>query len=350
MLRIEKKTENPHALRQRIIWILIAFAIAGVVIAICGYNPLTVYLEMLKGSFSSRYNFTQTIEKMIPLLVMGLGVAICFKMKFINIGAEGQFCMGAIGATYIALFTSFPIPVKLILMFVFAFFAGGVWCLIAGLLKSKWRVSETLVTLMLNYVALKLVSYLQYVAWKDPNSYGFPKIANFPSELQFPELFGVNCGWIVALVVTVLVYFLLEKTKFGFELSVMGDTPATARYIGINTKRTLFLATLIGGGICGLAGLIQVSGVEHTLNVSMSAGMGYTAIVIAYMAKMRPGAIAIVSLLFSILLQGGAYMQISMQIPAAASEVIQGVILLVVLGSEFFANYRIVRVSKEVQA
>lgn len=342
MLRIEKKTDT-KLLHQRIISVIIALAVAGIVIGICGYNPFVVYKEMLVGSFSGAYYVQQTIQKTIPLLIMGLGVAVCFKMNFINIGADGQFYVGAAAATYVALNVSGPpSAVTLLLMFVVAFLAGGIWCLVAGFLKSKWGVSETLVTLMLNYIAIKLVSYLQYVRWKDPNSFGFPKIANYPAALQLKNVFGVHAGWIIAIILTILVWFLLHRVKLGYEISVMGANERTARYAGMNTTKIILLTSLIGGGICGLAGLIQAAGVEHTLNDQMGNAMGYTAIVIAYMARMEPVAILIVSFLFSILLQGGAYMEISMQIPSATGDVIQGIILLFILGSEFFSRYRII--------
>lgn len=350
MLRIERK-ETGNIRLQKIVSVLIALAVAGIVIGICGYNPLVVYREMLAGSFGSMYFFQQTIQKTIPLLIMGLGVAICFKMNFINIGAEGQFYIGAVAATYVALNVhGLPAWITLAIMFAAAFLAGGIWCLVAGVMKSQWGVSETLVTLMLNYIAMKLVSYLQYVLWKDPNSFGFPKIANYPIELQLPRVFGVQAGWIAAVLLTVLVWFLLHRSKLGYEIAVMGANERTARYAGMNTRKILLLTSLIGGGICGLAGLIQASGVEHTLNDQMGNGMGYTAIAIAYMAQMEPPAILIVSFLFAILLQGGAYMQVSMQIPSATGDVIQGIILLFILGGEFFYNYRIVRRTSREEA
>ena len=318
MLKIEKKTGG-HLLAQRCVSVVIALCVAGLVIAVCGYNPLVVYREMLAGSFGSAYYVQQTIQKVIPLLVMGLGVAVCFKMNFINIGAEGQFYIGAVAATYVALH-------------------------VEGL--PSWVT----MTIMLNYVAMKLVSYLQYVLWKDPQSMGFPKIANYPDALQFKNVLGVQSGWIVAVVLTVLVWMLLHRLKFGYEIAVLGANERTARYAGMNTGKILLLTSLIGGGICGLAGLIQAAGVNHTLNDQMGNGMGYTAVAIAYMAQMEPAAIVVVSFLFSILLQGSSYMQISMQIPSATGDVIQGIILLFILGSEFFSRYRVTWDRKEKEA
>ena len=347
MLRIEKKT-SAHPILQRIISVLAALVVAGIVIAICGYNPFVVYKNMVVGSFGSAYYVKQTVQKVIPLLVMGLGVAVCFKMNFINIGADGQFYAGAIAATYVALHSEgMPAWVTVLLMFVVAFVAGGIWCLIAGVLKSKWGVSETLVTLMLNYIAIKLVSYLQYVLWKDPKAFGQPKIANYPKDLWFTNVLGIHYGWIVAVFLLILVWLLLRRSRLGYEIAVLGANQRTAKYAGMSTRKVLLLASLIGGGICGLAGLIQAAGMEHTLNDQMGNNMGYTAACIAYMAQMNPVAVLIISFLFAILFQGSAYMQIAMQIPAATGDVIQGIILLFILGSEFFSRYRFVRVRKD---
>ena len=322
--------------------ILLAFLVGSLVIMLIGESPLEIFKILFKGAFGSSVNITNTLLKTTTLTLAGLSYAFAYRCGLVNIGAEGQFYIGAVAATYVALHVEgLPSWVTMIIMFAAAFLAGGVWCLIAGFTKSKWGVSETLVTLMLNYVAMKLVSYLQYVLWKDPKSMGFPKIANYPDALQFKNVLGVQSGWVVAAVLTVLVWMLLHRLKFGYEIAVLGANERTARYAGMNTGKILLLTSLIGGGICGLAGLIQAAGVNHTLNDQMGNGMGYTAVAIAYMAQMEPVAIVVVSFLFSILLQGSSYMQISMQIPSATGDVIQGIILLFILGSEFFIRYRI---------
>ncbi len=343
MLRIERKETGSIRAREAAC-VAAALVVSGIVIGLCGYEPVAMYREMLKGSFSSAYNLQQTIQKAIPLTILGLGVAVCFKMGFFNVGAEGQFYAGVTAATYIALYVvGLPAWGTALLMYLSAFLAGGVWCLLAGVMKSRWGVSETLVTLMLNYIAMKLVSYLQYVRWKDPGAFGFPKIANYPETLWLPHVLGVHAGWIAAVALTALVWVLLHRMKLGYEIAVLGSSERTAFYAGMRTKRILLLASLIGGGICGLAGVIQAAGVEHTMNDQMGGGMGYSAIVIAYMAHMEPATILLTAFLFSVLLQGGAYMQVSMQIPSVASDVIQGIILLLILSGEFFSHYRIVR-------
>lgn len=354
MFRTIKKSEGEKSRRwiTQFISIVIALLAAALVIGLLGFNPVLVYKEMIRGSLGNAYRFKETINKTIPILVMGLGFTISFKMNFTNIGVEGQFYMGAIAATGVVLIApSIPASLMLPLMGISAFIGGGLWCLVAALLKLKWGANETLVTLMLNYIAIKWVSYLQYGPWKDPNAHGFPKIMNFPSSAQLPSLFGVHIGWIVSLILVGMIYVLLERTKFGYELSVIGENVKTARYAGLNTNGILTVAVMLSGGLSGLAGMIQAAGVERTLNDQISGGMGFTAVIAALMAGLHPILLVIVSFFFAILLQGGSYIQSALQIPSAAAEIVEGIVLLFVLGSEFFKRYRFVftRMQKKEQ-
>jgi len=343
MLRIVKKAEvSPRrAVAQRMGFMLLSLVAAALVIFVLGYNPFQVYSEMVIGALSSAYRLRETIAKAVPLVIMGLGVAVCFKLNFNNIGTEGQFYMGAMAAAYVALFMNIPDSLRLPLMFIASFLAGGLYCLIAALLKIKWHVSETLVTLMMNYIASKLVAFLQYGPWKDPMAFGFPKIADFPKIARLPKLFGVHIGWVVALVLAVVIYLLLNRSKFGYEIQVMGMNKVTARYAGMNSAKIIIFTVIIGGGLCGLAGMLQAAGIARTLNDQLAAGgLCFTAIVVAWLAKLNPIAIVPAGFFFAVLLQGGAYIQSSLQIPATAAEVVQGVILLFVLASEFFISYK----------
>lgn len=345
MLKIQKKiglSTGKEAL-LRIGTVIIALIFAGIVMAFLGYNPITLYQKLIKGALGSKFNFTSTVAKFIPLLILSLGVSIAFRMKFWNIGAEGQFYMGAFGATWFWLtFPDLPAYIMLPSMMLVAAISGGIWALIPALLKHKLNTSETLVTLMLNYVAIKWITYLQYGPWKDPAERNMPKIYKYTENSTLPKVFGVHIGWIIGLVLVVIVFVLLKYTKFGFEISVLGENAATARYAGMNVTRTLIIAVLISGGICGLAGMIQATGNEGRLANDISAGLGFTAIITAWLAKLSAPMIAVVSFLFAILLQGGAYLQVALRIPDSVSAVIQGIILFFVLASEFFANYRIV--------
>ena len=351
MLKIVRKAEpsRRNEILMRLGAVALALAASAVVMAMLGYHPLNVYQKILEGSLNSKYRFTQTINKTIPLVVLSLGISVAFKMKFWNIGAEGQFYMGAFGATWVWLaLPDLPAFVMLPLMLLTALVFGGIWALIPALLKHKLGTSETLVTLMMNYIAIKWVTYLQYGPWKDPAEKNMPKIFKYTENSTLPKLFGVHIGWIIALVLVVLIYVMMKYTKFGFEISVLGENAQTARYAGMNVTRTLILAVLLSGGICGLAGVIQATGNEGRLAADISAGLGFTAIITAWLAKLSAPMILVTSFLFAILLQGGAYLQVAMQIPASVSGVIQGIILFFVLASEFFTNYKIVVCKPEV--
>lgn len=347
MLKVIKKDESKDNFKIRIIAIFLALFVSSLMIFVLGYNPLQVFSDIIKGGVGTTYNFQNTVQKTIPLVVLALGISVAFKMKFWNIGAEGQFYFGALGATFIALKFSFlPQIVLLPLMFVVAFILGGVYCIFPAILKAKFQTSETLVTLMLNYIAIGLVTYLQYGPWKDPNAMGFPKIATFSNNAVLPKLLGVHIGWIIALILAVFVHILISKSKLGYEIAVLGENPKTASYAGMQTAKILLLGALISGGICGVAGMIQASAVERSLTNVLSGGLGFTAIIVAWLARLKAPTIVIVSFLFAVLLQGGAFIQVTMKIPATLSDILQGILLFCVLASEFFINYKIVKGDK----
>ena len=349
MLKIVKRAEiTPmQSMMQRCVAVIAALAAAAVFMLIMGYNPLTVFWNLIEGSLLSEYRFQQTINKTIPLVVISLGIAIAFKMKFWNIGVGGQFFMGAFAASYFALnFTFLPKPLLILVMFLAAMIAGAFWCFIPGFLKAKWGTNETLVTLMLNYVATKWIMFLQYGPWKDPNASGFPRIPVFDDAAVLPEVFGIHIGWIIAIILVVAVYFLLNKTKLGFEITVVGENIATARYAGMNVKKVLLISVCLSGAICGLAGMMQATGIEHSLTYQLSGGIGFTAIITCWLARLKPVNIVFVSFFFAMLIQGGAYLQGSLQIPSAVSGILQGIILFFVLASEFFSQYRFVQIKK----
>lgn len=344
MLKIVKKEElsSNKAMLVRIFAVLVALFASAIVMSLIGYNPIKVFSNIIEGSTGTQHRIIQTINKTIPLTILSLGIAVAFKMKFWNIGAEGQFYLGALGSTYLALNFDLPAIVLLPLMMIVGAIMGGLWCLFPAVLKSKLGTNETLVTLMLNYIAIKWVTYLQYGPWKDPGAFGFPKIAKFSSDAILPKVFGVHIGWIIALVLALFIHILLTKSKIGYEIEVLGENETTARYAGMNVTKTLIIGAMISGGLCGLAGMIQASAIENSLTYTLSAGLGFTAIIVAWLSRLSAPAIVIVSFFFSMLLQGGSYLQSSMQIPSSLSELLQGIILLFVLGSEFFINYKLV--------
>ncbi len=346
MIKVVKKNEA-SALQANLLRIgscFVALLAAALLMSMLGYDPLVVYSEIFKGSTGTLYRFQETVNKAIPLVILSLGISVSERMKFSNIGAEGQFYVGALAATFLAfnLPENIPAAVMLPLMMAAAVVAGGLWCLFPAMLKVRFGTSETLVTLMMNYVAIKWVSYLQYGPWKDPKAYGFPKMPKFTENEVIPKVLGIHAGWIIALVLVVLVYLLISKSKLGYEISVLGENEQTAKYVGMNTTKILLIAVLISGGLCGAAGMIQASAIEKSLTDSMSGGLGFTAIITAWLARLSAPAILVVSFLFAMLLQGSSYLQTALQIPAAAAELLQGIILFFVLASEFFTQYKFV--------
>lgn len=343
MIRIVAKNE-PSALKEnllRLAAVILSLLAAGIVIAMMGKNPLAVFGKIVSGSVGKSYYFQQTAHKAIPLTMLSFGIAIAFRMKFWNIGADGQFYMGAFGAALVAFKLSFlPMPVMLPLMFVSAVIFGGLWAGLAAFFKIRFGASETLATLMLNYIATKWITYLQFGPWKRPD--GFPRMPRFPDAAILPKIGGIHIGWIITIFCAALIYILFRKTKAGYEIDVLGESKATARYAGINVTKVTLMAVFISGALCGLAGMMQASAMEKSLTYQLSGGMGFTAVITAYLGRLNPIEITIVSFLFSMLIQGGSSLQAAMGIPASMAQVIQGIIIFFVLGSEFFLKYKFV--------
>lgn len=343
-MKISKRAELPKKQEMIIRAVAIVFSLvcAGLVILILGFNPLVIFREIVIGALGTELRLQQTIVKAIPLVITSLGILVAFKMKFWNIGGEGQIMMGAFGASLVALFgPSMPAPLTLLAMAVSAMIFGGIWAFIPAFFKARFGTNETIFTLMLNYIAIKWVTYLQYGPWKDPASQGFPKVANFEPAAFMPSLFGVHIGWIIAIILVALVYIFINHTKKGFEITVVGESLETARYAGMNIKSIIITAMLVSGGLCGLTGMIQASAIEHTLNSAISGGYGFTAIITTWLGRLSAPVILGVCIAFAILLQGGAYLQIALSVPSSVAEMIQGIILFFVLGSEFFLQYRL---------
>lgn len=345
MIKISKKATLPkkqEALIQ-VMSIFLALVFAGAVIAVMGFNPLEVYRNIIDGSIGSQIKIQQTVIKATPLIITSMGILVAFKMKFWNIGGEGQIMMGAFGATLVALNIpdSMPSIIVIPMMMLAGLLCGAIWAFIPAMFKASLGTNETIFTLMLNYIAIKFVTYLQTGPWRARNSQGFPKIATFSDNEILPQIFGVHMGWILALLSVGLIYVFIKHTKKGYEVSVIGESIETARYAGMNIKSVIITSMLLSGGLCGLAGAVQASAVSKTLTYGISAGVGFTAIITAWLGRLSPPIVALVCVFFAMLLQGGNAIQVAMQLPAAVTDMIQGVIMFFVLGSEFFMTYKI---------
>ncbi len=323
--------------------ILIALLLCGIAtIFVTGDNPLSIYATMFEGAFGNARNIWKTLQDMAILLCVSLAVTPAFKMRFWNTGAEGQVLISAL-ATAMCMFYfggSVPTPVLMLIMIAGSILAGVVWAVIPAIFKAFWGTNETLFTLMMNYVAIQLVEVFLKVADKSgSNTVG-------PSLLKhgwFPELFGQKylLNILIVVVLTVLVYIYLKYSKQGYEISVVGESENTARYIGVNVKKVIIRTMIVSGALCGVAGLLLVAGTSHSIDSDLVGGRGFTAIMVSWLAKFDPLMMVLTTLLLVFLDRGASEVTTNFGLNAAYSEILTGVIIFFLIGSEFFINYKV---------
>ncbi len=340
-----------------IVSIVLALLFGAVLLLVAGANPLETYRAMLEGAFGTPtqwqngefFSVVETLVKAVPLMLTGLSVAIAFRMRFWNIGAEGQLVMGGIGAAAIALWFPVLFPflpeslwVYLPLMIIASILLGALWALIPALLKAYLKVDEIITTLMLNYIAILFYQYLFNIVWKDPEGFGFPGTALFPEYTWLPRFTGrLHWGIIMAIVAAVVVWVIMDRTRAGYEIRLVGENPNAGRYAGVSIISNIILVMLLSGGLAGLAGMSEVAGISHRLQRGLDVGNGFTGIIVAWLAKLHPLSVLLVAVLLAALFVGGEQIQISMGLPASMALVLQGAILLFVLGGDIFSRYRL---------
>lgn len=345
IIRTVKRAELPRnkVITIRLLAILMALIAGGLFILCIGNHPLLVYKTMIEGAFRSKLAIYGTIKIMIPLLITALGITLAFKMKFWNIGGEGQIIMGAVFASYFGLFHGdWPKFILLPVMLLAGMIGGGLTGLLPAYFKSRYNTNETLFTLMLNYIALNFVVFLREGPWADPTSPGFKKFALFTANGRLDKVFGVHAGWIIAIILLIIIFIYLKFSKQGYEIDVVGESPATASYAGMNVKKIILRTMFLSGGICGIAGMIEVCGNAGTMSEGITRGVGFTAIIVAWLAGLKPWSIFVVSALFSIMEKGSSVVESSFGLSEACADVLQGIILFFVIGCEFFVRYRFV--------
>ena len=334
--------------------VVFALSMGAAFLALQGLNPLSVYGTMLKGALGTAGMQKETLKMTIPLALTSLGVLLAFRMKFWNIGAEGQIAAGAIAASYFAYFQShLPTYILLPLMAAAAFVFAGLWGLVPAWFKTRFGTNETLFTLMLNYIVFYLITYLREGPWRDPAG-GFAATPRFPRqarlpEVPFPFVGNLHVGWIVLLVMVVLVFVYMRYSKHGYEITVVGENIRTARYAGMPVNRIIMRTMFLSAGIAGLAGMLQVAGPDRQLTDAVAGGRGFTAVSVVWLARLSPVGCLVVSFLFAAMQKGCSMMQTEYRIPASMSDILQGIILFSVLGAEFFLQYRLTS-RKEVAA
>jgi ABC-type uncharacterized transport system permease subunit len=328
---------------------VLALIVGAGLIALANVSPLRAYGDLLRGAFGSRHGIAETLVKTTPLLLAGLGMAIAYRGKIMNIGAEGQILLGAVGAAYVGLYMGQLSPAAGIPLALLAgFLLGALWAGIAAVTRLKFGASELITTLMLNYIAVGVVSYLIAGPWKDPKSIN-PFTALITPGVRLPVLLSetrLHAGIFVALLATLAAWYLLRHTVYGYQLNVVGASPKTAEYSGIRTGRLLLGTMLLSGGLAGLAGACELAGLHYRLLGGLSASYGYTAIAIALLGRGKPIGVLIAAFLFAALTVGGDGMQQNSRVPVQVILIIQGLLLLFVLGSETFRARRKLAESK----
>ena len=333
----------------RLIGLLLALLISAIVIVcITHVNPLKVYATMADGAFGTSKRIWVTVRDMMTLLCISVGLAPAFAMKFWNIGAEGQILVGGIATVAcMKYFSDLPTFLLFIVMIATSLLAGAIWAFFPGFFKAHWNTNETLFTLMMNYIAIQITAYMQSVWEGRPNSSSVGIVNSTTMKGWLPSMFSDipnrDFGWNVAIVltVTVAVYIYLRYSKQGYEISVVGDSVNTARYAGIRVKRVYIRTMAISGAICGLAGFVAVSGASHTISTSTAGGRGFTAIIVAWLAKFNTFTMILISALIVFLNNGASQIASKFQINEYVSQIITGIILFFLLGSEFFIGYKV---------
>ena len=304
-------------------------------------NPIAIYSSMIDGAFGMDIRIWSLFQDVAILLCISLAVTPAFKMKFWNCGAEGQVLIGGLATVAVMMFLGdkLPLPVLLLVMTAASVLAGIIWAIIPAVFKAFWNTNETLFTLMMNYVAIQLVSYFLKTFVKT----GSGVLTSMP-EYGFPSLFGQQylLNIVIVTVLTVLVFIYLKYTKQGYEISVVGESENTANYIGINVKKVIIRTLVVSGALCGIAGLLLVGGTNHTINTETAGGRGFTAIMVSWLAKFNPFFMILTSFLIVFLQKGAQQVSTDFRLPQAISDIVTGIILFFIIGCEFFLNYKIV--------
>ena len=358
-IKIENRVENPPRWLSPVLSIaavIAALLLGALVIWAGGGEAWRIYTHIAKNSFGSVGVLSDTMVKAIPLMLVGLACSIAFRMKLWNIGAEGQFFLGAFGASMVVLLPILPADAPkwqfIIVTALFGMAFGALWGFIPGFLKARYNVNEIISTLMLNYVAIEWNNYFIYGVWSDM---GFQMSPMFPRNSWLPRLsdlakinpfFGgltTHMGLIFAIIAAVILWVILNKSRWGYEIRLIGDNPRAAEYAGISIKKNIIRVMMVSGALAGLAGMSEIMGVVHRLQGAISPGYGYTGIIIAWLAKLNPLAVILASILFGALILAGREVQ-----PSGIPTLIQGLIMVALIASDYFFRNR-VRIIKRVE-
>lgn len=327
----------------------LALVLGGVVLAVVGGNPFQTYLHMARAAFGDAGVLSDTLTKATPILLCGLACSLAFRAKLWNIGAEGQFFLGAWAASVVVLLPVLPGTAPKILMLlamaIAGFVGGAVWGFVPGLLKAKLNVNEVLTTLMMNYIAISWNNFFIFAVWSEqgfqmspkfPTSAWLPRLTDYAEQVPFFAGLTTHMGLLIGLIAAGILWWIMYRSKWGFEIELTGDNPKAARYAGVNIARNTILVMMLSGGLAGLAGMSEISGVVHRLQGAISPGYGFTGIIVAWLSKLNPLVVVPVSILFGALILAGREIQ-----PSGIAKLLQGIILFCLISSEVLLRYRV---------
>lgn len=325
--------------------ILFSLLVCSVIIVLLtDQNPLDVFGALIKGSFGSKRKFWNLLQSLAMLLCISLAVTPAFKMKFWNLGAEGQVLIGALCSMVLMFEVGDRIPNILLIaaMLVASLVGGVIWGLIPAVFKAKWNTNESLFTLMMNYIAIQLVSFAIMV-WVPSGSSVMGLVNSSTRAGWIPELFGQKylVNILIVAVLTVCMFIYLKYSKHGYEISVVGESENTAKYIGINVKKVIIRTMILSGALCGLAGFLLVAGTNHTISKDLAGGNGFTAIMVSWLAKFNPIVMVVTSFLIAFLQRGAGEIATNFNLNTSIADILTGIIIFFIIGSEFFLNYQI---------
>ncbi|MES0339455.1 MAG: ABC transporter permease [Anaerolineales bacterium] len=358
-LRMEPRMEQPGWLGLIVSLGAVTFALVlgGIVLMLVGGDPIRAYAFMAKAAFGDIGVFSDTLVKATPLILVSLAAVVAFRMRLWNIGAEGQFYLGAFGASLVVLTPILPPETSPWLMIpammVMGMLAGALWGFIPGYLKAKYNVNEIITTLMMNYIAVAWNNYFIFAVWSEggfqmsrqfPKTAWLPRLTDYAAQVPMFRGLTIHLGFVIAVIAAGVVWWIMYRSRWGYEIRLIGDNPRAARYAGINIVRNTILVMMLSGALAGLGGMLEISGVVHRLQGAISSGYGFTGIIIAWLAKLNPILVVPISILFGGLLLAGREIQ-----PSGIPMLIQGIILVCLIGSDFlFRNrIRLVRVGQE---
>ncbi len=332
---------------------IVAALIVCAILTTCltGDNPIKVYATIVSGAFGSARKTWVTFQNLSILLIISLALTPAFKMRFWNIGGEGQVLIGGLAAAACMICfgdrlpagLSVPNGVVILLMVISSIVAGAVWALIPAILKAVWNTNETLSTLMMNYIATQLVAYY-IIKWEVPKGSGKIGIINQNSNLGWlVQLFGNKylLSIVVAAILTFAMVIYLNYSKHGYEIAVVGESERTARYVGMKVKKVIIRTMLLSGAMCGIAGLLLVGSINHTLTTTIAGGQGFTAVMVSWLAKFNPITMIFTSLLIVFLERGAGEISTTFGLNQSFADILTGIILFFIIGCEFFIHYKI---------